>query len=244
VFRRPLSPTSFFDACSDVLTHSMMFPSSCRMSSRLSKKLLSPATSRILACSTRTGQLQLTKLDQCCHHLQPLTCGNVSLRNFAAESAPPSSYNPAHPPILFDLVLRSDWKSALKRVSSHPIEARYRHPRGYTLLHCAVEYGAPVQLIDKMAKAHPEALFMKDWQGRSIADVAIDSDTQVFLEKLSQSQDDLQQTQQEEGKTEEVDSNLSSSQMKAISKQLLEIETSCHKLRTQLDALVDKVEGK
>eukprot|EP00985_Skeletonema_marinoi_P004487 scaffold1955_cov122-Skeletonema_marinoi.AAC.15 len=228
----------------------MMFPSSCRMSSiRLSKKVLSPVTSRILSCSTRTGQLQLSKLGQRCHYrpqpkLLPLTCGNVSLRNFAAESAPPSSYNPAYPPILFDLVLRSDWKSALKRVSSHPIEARYRHPRGYTLLHCAVEYGAPVEMIDKMAKAHPEALYMKDWQGRSIADVAIDNDTKVFLEKLSQSQDDLHQTQQEEGKTEEFDPNLSSPQIKAISKQLLDIETSCHKLRIQLDALVDKVEGK
>ncbi|KAL7496192.1 hypothetical protein ACHAWT_009945 [Skeletonema menzelii] len=206
---------------------------------RISKKALSPATSRLLACPIRTGQLQLAKLGHHNHQPQlPLRCGNLSLRNFAASSIPPSSYEPAHPPILFDLVLRSDWKSALKRVSSHPIEARYRHPRGYTLLHCAVEYGAPVELIDMMAKAHPEALEMKDWQGRSIVDIAIENDTKVFLEKLAQN--DLQQTQQQKdvvkGETsEEVGSNLSLTQMEAISKQLLEIETSCHRLRIQLD---------
>ena len=210
---------------------------------RVSKKVLSPATARLWTCPIGTGQLQLA-LGQHRHHqpkLQlPLRRGNLSLRNFAAASTPPSSYEPAHPPILFDLVLRSDWKSALKRVSSHPIEARYRHPRGYTLLHCAVEYGAPVELLDKMAKAHPEALEMKDWQGRSIVDVAVENDTKVFLEKLSQK--DLQQTQ---GTTnDEVGSNLSLTQMKAISKQLLEIENSCHRLRIQLDALVDEVKGK
>eukprot|EP00986_Skeletonema_menzelii_P006054 scaffold2287_cov135-Skeletonema_menzelii.AAC.5 len=216
------------------------FPSNCSMNSiRISKKALSPATSRLLTCPIRTGQLQLAKLGHHNHQPQlPLRCGNLSLRNFAASSIPPSSYEPAHPPILFDLVLRSDWKSALKRVSSHPIEARYRHPRGYTLLHCAVEYGAPVELIDMMAKAHPEALEMKDWQGRSIVDIAIENDTKVFLEKLAQN--DLQQTQQQndvvKGETsEEVGSNLSLTQMEAISKQLLEIETSCQRLRIQLD---------
>lgn len=205
----------------------------------ISTKDLLSATSRILtrSISIRTDQLQLAK-----QQLRlPLRCANLSLRNFA--SAPPSSYDPPHPPILFDLVLRSDWKSALKRVSSHPIEAKYRHPRGYTLLHCAVEYGAPVELIDKMTKAHPEALEMNDWQGRSIVDVATDSDTKVFLEKLAQI--GLQQTQLvEEGETDGVGSNLSLTQMNAISKQLLEIETSCRTLRNQLDALTNELKGK
>ena len=98
-----------------------------------------------------------------------------------------------------------------------------------------------------MAKAHPEALEMKDWQGRSIVDIAIENDTKVFLEKLAQN--DLQQTQQQndvvKGETsEEVGSNLSLTQMEAISKQLLEIETSCQRLRIQLDELVDELKGK
>lgn len=228
----------------------MMFPTSCRTSSTrlLTKKTLSSLTTpRTLSCSLKAAghHLQLTKLGQRCHQ-QPklLTCGNV-LRNFAAASSPPPSYDPPHPPILFDLILRADWKSALKRISSHPIEARYRHPRGYTLLHCAVEYQAPVELIDKMVKAHPEALEMKDWQGRSIVDVAIGNETKAFLEKLSKN--DLQQTQNdvvEEGETEEMGSNLSLSQMKAISKQLLEIETSCKSLRIRLNGLIEQVREK
>ena len=207
---------------------------------RISKKVLSAATARLLACPIRTGQVQLAKLVQHSYH-QPM----LPQRKFASAT-PPSSYEPAHPPILFDLVLRSDWKSALKRVSSHPIEARYPHPRGYTLLHCAIEYGAPVELIDKMAKAHPEALEMKDWQGRSIVDVAVENDTKMFLEKLSLN--DWQQTQQqndddvEKGTT--TGSNLSLTQIEAISKQLIDIETSCHRLRIQLDALVDELKGK
>lgn len=103
-----------------------------------------------------------------------------------------------------------------------------------------------MELIDMMAKAHPEALGMNDWQGRSIVDVATDSDTKVFLEKLAQI--DLQQTQQhdvvDEGKTDEFDSKLSLTQMNAISKRLLEIETSCRTLRIQLDALTDELKGK
>jgi len=118
----------------------MMFPTSCRTSSTrlLTKKTLSSLTTpRTLSCSLKAAghHLQLTKLGQRCHQ-QPklLTCGNV-LRNFAAASSPPPSYDPPHPPILFDLILRADWKSALKRISSHPIEARYRHPRG---THCYI----------------------------------------------------------------------------------------------------------
>ena len=113
-------------------------------------------------------------------------------------------------------------------------------------MHCAIEYGAPVELIDKMAKAHPEALEMKDWQGRSIVDVAVENDTKMFLEKLSLN--DWQQTQQqndddvEKGTT--TGSNLSLTQIEAISKQLIDIETSCHRLRIQLDALVDELKGK
>ena len=104
-----------------------------------------------------------------------------------------------------------------------------------------------MELIDKMAKAHPEALEMNDWQGRSIVDVATDSETKVFLEKLAQN--DLQQTQQhdvvvEEGKTDEVGSKLSLTQMNAISKQLLEIENSSRRLRIQLDVLADELKGK
>ena len=225
---------------------SSIIPSrSCRMNStRMSKKVLSAAAARLLACPIRTGQVQQAKLVQHSYH-QPMPM--LPLRNFASAT-PPSSYEPAHPPILFDLVLRSDWKSALKRVSSHPIEARYRHPRGYTLLHCAVEYGAPVELIDKMAKAHPEALGMKDWQGRSIVDVAVENDTKIFLEKLSlndlQPETKQQNDDVEKETTTEKRSNLSLVQIEAISKQLIVIETSCHRLRTQLDALVDELKGK
>lgn len=176
------------------------------------------------------------------------------IRKLAAAN-PPSSYDPPHPPILFDLVLRADWKSAIKRITSHPIEARYRHPRGYTLLHCSVEYQAPIELIEMMAKAYPEALIMKDWQGRSIVDVAVNNETKAFLEQLSKStphnmqKDDEDKDDDDAGKgisAEETvgPNNLSLSQMKSISKQLLEIETCCHKLRTQLDSLTYELEGK
>jgi len=96
-----------------------------------------------------------------------------------------------------------------------------------------------------MVKAHPEALEMKDWQGRSIVDVAIGNETKAFVEKLSKNI--LQQTQNdvvEEGETEEMGSNLSLSQMKAISKQLLEIETSCKSLRIRLNGLIEQVREK
>lgn len=175
------------------------------------------------------------------------------VRKLAAANPPsPSSYDPPHPPILFDLVLRADWKSATKRITSHPIEARYRHPRGYTLLHCSVEYQAPIELIEMMAKAYPEALMMKDWQGRSIVDVAVNNETKAFLEQLSKSNtlhhDHVQNEEEgDDGKgisAEETGPiNLSLSQIKSISKQLLEIETCCHKLRAQLDSLTDELEG-
>ena len=173
-------------------------------------------------------------------------------RKLATANPPPSSYDPPHPPILFDLVLRADWKSAIKRITSHPIEARYRHPRGYTLLHCSVEYQAPIELIEMMAKAYPEALMMKDWQGRSIVDVAVNNESKTFLEQLSKRT--LHKMQNEEEEEEDAGKgisaketghiNLSLSQMKSISKQLLEIETCCHELRTQLDSLTDELEGK
>jgi hypothetical protein len=177
------------------------------------------------------------------------------IRKLATANPPPSSYDPPHPPILFDLVLRADWKSAIKRITSHPIEARYRHPRGYTLLHCSVEYQAPIELIEMMAKAYPEALMMKDWQGRSIVDVAVNNETKAFLEQLSKST--LHHMQNDDDEVDEDDAgkgisaeetggpnNLSLSQMKSISKKLLEIETCCHKLREQLDSLTDELEGK
>ena len=218
---------------------------------RLTKNVLSLASPRrrTLICPIRSGHLhRRTKVGHRYHHQPPdeLLLGSLP-RNFAAASAPPPpSYDPAHPPILFDLVLSADWKSALKRIASHPFEARYRHPRGYTLLHCAVEYGSPVELIDKMVKAHPEALQMKDWQGRSIVDVAINNETKSFLENISQS--DLQQTHDaaKESEMEEIGSgsNISLSQMKAISRQLLEMETSCQSLRVQLDGLIEQVSKK
>lgn len=206
--------------------------------SRLLKSIIS------LATTPKTGgNLQTAGLQQ-------------QIRKLAAAN-PPSSYDPPHPPILFDLVLRADWKSATKRITSHPIEARYRHPRGYTLLHCSVEYQAPIELIEMMAKAYPDALMMKDWQGRSIVDVAVNNETRAFLEQLSKSNlynmqnDDEDKDDDEDGKgisAEETGGpnnlSLSLSQMKSISKQLLEIETCCHKLRTQLDSLTDELEGK
>ncbi len=216
--------------------------------SRLLKSITSLATT-----SKARGNLQTMGLQPCTGGESFfLLCQQQQIRKLAAAN-PPSSYDPPHPPILFDLVLRADWKSAIKRITSHPIEARYRHPRGYTLLHCSVEYQAPTELIEMMAKAYPEALMMKDWQGRSIVDVAVNNETKAFLEKISKStlhnmQDDDDDDEDDTGKgiSEETGgpNNLSLSQMKSISKQLLEIETCCHKLRAQLDSLTDELEGK
>ena len=217
--------------------------------SRLLKSITSLATA-----SKARGNLQTMGLRPCTGEVCFLLCQQQQIRKLAAAN-PPSTYDPPHPPILFDLVLRADWKSAIKRISSHPIEARYRHPRGYTLLHCSVEYQAPIELIEMMAKAYPEALMMKDWQGRSIVDVAVNNETKTFLEQLSKrnphnmQNDDEDEEDDDAGKGISADetggpNNLSLSQMKSISKKLLEIETCCHKLRAQLDSLTDELEGK
>ena len=201
----------------------------------------------ITSASQIIEESYLTNLRQRCHQHQGNHRNASSLRSFSSSPGPPSTYDPPHPPILFDLVLRADWKSALNRVSSHPIEAKYRHPRGYTLLHCAVEYQAPIELIDKMTKAHPEALEMKDWQGRSIVDVAIDDDTKTFLEELIARNDSQPKPQLNESgnvTTMESGSNITLAQVAAISKQLHEIETSCHQLRIQLDALTKQTKEK
>ena len=223
--------------------------------SRLLKSIISLATT-----SKTGGNLQTAGLRWSCMGEEAFFSlrQQQQIRKLAAAN-PLSSYDPPHPPILFDLVLRADWKSAIKRITSHPIEARYRHPRGYTLLHCSVEYQAPIELIEMMAKAYPEALMMKDWQGRSIVDVAVNNETKIFLEQLSKSnlhnmqnddedKDDDDEDDTGKGISEETGgpnpNNLSLSQMKSISKKLLEIETCCHKLRTQLDSLTDELEGK
>ncbi|KAL7464505.1 hypothetical protein ACHAXS_004842 [Conticribra weissflogii] len=81
------------------------------------------------------------------------------------------------------MVLRNDWSSVLERVKSHPHEVSYRHPRGWTALHCSVEAGAPIDVVESIVEAFPKCLDMKDWKGRSAEEVALYQETKDFLKE-------------------------------------------------------------
>ena len=88
------------------------------------------------------------------------TCSSCTIRQstarlFSGGSGGEGFHTPQSPPPLFDLILRSDWNAALKRVEQYPREAHYRHPRGFTMLHCAVEFKGltPLEHTDPAAFA-------------------------------------------------------------------------------------------
>ncbi|KAL3787898.1 hypothetical protein HJC23_000140 [Cyclotella cryptica] len=170
-------------------------------------------------------------------HFRMLNPSNIYLRLF-------SNGFDTSPPILFDLILRSDWSAAMKRVSMHPNEARYRHPRGYTILHCAVESGAPLDFVKAMVNAFPQGLGIKDWKGRSPRDVALYNETKDFLNKaehneLSGSAKVLVDSPSvEAGENYEV-----ILQIERLKGEVSLLESSCQRIRKELDSLITKLKN-
>ena len=118
--------------------------------------------------------------------LQRLVRSSCIARNFSRPRLGPTRpyYTPAIPPPLFDLCVRQDFTQALERVRSHPHEARFKHPRGWTALHCCVEHVAPLDLVQALCEAHPPALSTKDWNGKTPVESAVDPATKEFLQKV------------------------------------------------------------
>eukprot|EP00550_Attheya_septentrionalis_P008600 CAMPEP_0198295876 /NCGR_PEP_ID=MMETSP1449-20131203/30120_1 /TAXON_ID=420275 /ORGANISM="Attheya septentrionalis, Strain CCMP2084" /LENGTH=253 /DNA_ID=CAMNT_0043996309 /DNA_START=14 /DNA_END=775 /DNA_ORIENTATION=- len=106
------------------------------------------------------------------------TTGRSSSRPLPPPDAPPG------PPRLFDLAIQKSFKRVKERVQTHPYEASYRHPRRWTALHCVVEYGAPIDVIQAVYEAYPEALHATDYQGRTPQEVALFEDAKQFLKEL------------------------------------------------------------
>lgn len=148
------------------------------------------------------------------------------------------------PPILFDLILRSDWSAATRRVLIHPDEARYRHPRGYTILHCAVESGAPLEFVKAMVNAFPEGVGIRDWKGRSARDVALYNETKDFLNRAENNDACGSSTvlvDSSSGKPDENSEVLL--RIEKISGEVSSIESSCKRLRKELDLLIAELKN-
>ena len=96
------------------------------------------------------------------------------------------SYIPMAPPPLFDLCVRRSFDEALERAQTHPHEAKFKHPRNWTALHCCVEHVAPLSVVKAIYKAHPESLTTKDWQGITPEEAAVDPETKEFLRQALQ----------------------------------------------------------
>ncbi|CAB9499854.1 expressed unknown protein [Seminavis robusta] len=97
-----------------------------------------------------------------------------------------SSYYPQPPPPLFDLCVRRAYGEALERVRAHPHEARFKHPRNWTALHCCVEHVAPLKLVKAIYEANPQSLTTTDWQGLTPQDAAVDLETKEFLRQQTE----------------------------------------------------------
>jgi hypothetical protein len=107
----------------------------------------------------------------------------VTTGTFLQATRRAMSYTPMSPPPLFDLCVRQSFDAALERVRTHPHEARFKHPRNWTALHCCVEHVAPLHLVKAIYKAHPESLTAKDWQGTTPEEAAVDLETKEFLKQ-------------------------------------------------------------
>lgn len=98
----------------------------------------------------------------------------VLLRSF-------SSYAPLSSPPLFDMCVQKSFDRALERARTHPHEAKFKHPRNWTALHCCVEQVAPLDLVKAVYEANPDALTTKDWQGLTPVEAAVDLETKEYL---------------------------------------------------------------
>lgn len=88
------------------------------------------------------------------------------------------------PPQLFDFIIQLRFDEVLKRVKSHPHEVSYPHPRRWTALHACVEYGAPIEVVEAVVHAYPDALNMKDWRGQTPVGVALTDELKEYLASI------------------------------------------------------------
>jgi len=118
-------------------------------------------------------------------------CGNALARGYPSSSShkiavastrllsTPRIVGP--PPQLFDFIIQLRFGEVLKRAKSHPHEVRYPHPRRWTALHACVEYGAPIEVVEALIQAYPDALSVKDWRGKTPMDIALTDELKQYL---------------------------------------------------------------
>eukprot|EP00592_Proboscia_alata_P021983 CAMPEP_0194408242 /NCGR_PEP_ID=MMETSP0176-20130528/6180_1 /TAXON_ID=216777 /ORGANISM="Proboscia alata, Strain PI-D3" /LENGTH=666 /DNA_ID=CAMNT_0039208269 /DNA_START=151 /DNA_END=2151 /DNA_ORIENTATION=+ len=76
-------------------------------------------------------------------------------------------------PKLYDYAFNRSYKEVIRRCRSHPHEAEYQSEDGSTTLHWLAFYGAPLESIDAVVKAHSGTLQFKDNDGHTPLDVAV-----------------------------------------------------------------------
>eukprot|EP00957_Ditylum_brightwellii_P198993 15168242-Ditylum_brightwellii.AAC.1 len=109
------------------------------------------------------------------HRLVMINSNIITKRQFSS----PHSVSP--PPLLFEYILQLRFNKVLERAQTHPYEARYTHPRGWTALHASVEYGAPLNVVKALVTIYPTALTKKDWKGNTPTDLALEQDVKDLL---------------------------------------------------------------
>lgn len=127
-----------------------------------------------------------------------------------------------------------------ERVQSHPQEARYRHPRGYTTLHCCAEYGAPLDVVQAVYNACPKAIHVKDYEGRTPIEAAVLDEIKEFLQTIS-ADNKIDKTNNDGDATvvlaQHSDANQILSHISTLSNHVKSLTSTCDNMRTEIDAL-------
>jgi len=170
---------------------------------------------------------------------------------------------PRSPPPMFDSAVRRSFPQVLERAQSHPHEASYLHPRGWTTLHCCVEYDAPMDVIQAVYEAFPEALLKVDYRGQTPLDLALSEDCQDYLSRMQKRQQEVvDETEEKQCQTRTNSINTTQAtinhninqqyaddgkkfimeHVENISKQITNLQTSCKLLEEELNELKKKLE--
>ena len=128
----------------------------------------------------------------------------------------------------------------LKRVKSHPHEVSYPHPRRWTALHACVEYGAPIEVVEALVHAYPDALNMKDWRGQTPLDVAL---TDVLKEYLASIDIETAEGSDADGiiQTDNLAVEVAPEKSHNVLQHIDKISQQVANLRRQCDSLEDEI---
>ena len=144
------------------------------------------------------------------------------------------------PPQLFDFIIQLRFDEVLKRVKSHPHEVSYPHPRRWTALHACVEYGAPIEVVEALVHAYPDALNMKDWRGQTPLDVAL---TDVLKEYLASIDIETAEGSDADGiiQTDNLAVEVAPENSHNVLRHIDKISQQVANLRRQCDSLEDEI---